>query len=165
MQYKVPQDVQREDTIIGPITLKQLGILGAGGAVAYVIYVSLVKVYYWQVWLPPVVIVAGITLAFAFLKVHSLPFHKFLMNFIEYHILPKQRVWIQGTGMPFISSFDRQKKAKKEEKPKIEEKKQKSLEELTSIVDTHGKSEVKTGEMTKEDKKEELNKIINQNYK
>ncbi len=156
MQYKVPQDVQREDTIIGPITLKQMGILGAGGAVAYVIYVSLVKAYFWQVWLPPVVIVAGITLAFAFLKIHSLPFHKFLMNFIEYQILPRQRIWIQGTGAPFISSFDQHKEVKKKEEPKIVEKKQKSLEELTNIVDTHGRSEAK---------KEGLNNIINQNYK
>ena len=149
MQYKVPQDVQREDTIIGPVTLKQMGILGGGGAVAYVIYISLVKTYFWQVWLPPVVIVTGITLAFAFLKIHSLPFHKFLMNFIEYHILPKQRVWIQGTATPFISSFDQTKEVKKDKKPKLEKKKQKSVEELTSIVDTHG----------------ELKKIINQNYK
>lgn len=148
MQYKVPQDVQREDTIIGPITLKQLAILGGGGAVAYVIYVSLVKIYFWQIWLPPVVIVAGITLAFAFLKIHSLPFYKFLMNFTEYHILPRQRIWIQGTATPFISSFDQTKEVKKEKKPKVEEIKQKSLEELTSIVDTHGES-----------------KIINQNYK
>ncbi|MFH1534157.1 MAG: PrgI family protein [Nitrospirota bacterium] len=141
MQYKVPQDVQREDTIIGPITLKQLAILGGGGAVAYVIYVSLVKTYFWQIWLPPVVIVAGITLAFAFLKIHSLPFHKFLMNFIEYHILPRQRIWIQGTATPFVSSFDQTKEVKKE-KPKVAEIKQKSLEELTNIVDTHGESKI-----------------------
>ena len=43
MQYKVPQDVQREDTIIGPLTLKQLGILGVGGGIAYGIYISLGK--------------------------------------------------------------------------------------------------------------------------
>lgn len=156
MQYKVPQDVQREDTIIGPITLKQLAILGGGGAVAYVIYVSLVKVYFWQVWLPPVVIVMGITLAFAFLKIHSLPFHKFLMNLIEYQVLPRQRIWIQGTATPFISSFDQHKEKKVEKPKKVEEKKQRSVEELTNIVDTHGKSE---------SKKEGLNKIINQNYK
>jgi len=159
MQYKVPQDVQREDTIIGPITLKQLAMLGGGGGVAYVIYVSLVKTYYWQVWLPPVVIVAAITVAFAFLKIHSLPFHKFLMNFIEYNLLPKQRIWIEGIATPFISSLQDKKDKKKQitRKPK---KKQKSLKELTNILDTHGESEI-----TKEDKKEKLNEIINQNYK
>ena len=35
MQYKIPQNVQIEDKIVGPLTLKQLGILGFGGATAY----------------------------------------------------------------------------------------------------------------------------------
>lgn len=159
MQYKVPQDVQREDTIIGPITLKQLAILGGGGALTYVIYVSLAKTYFWQVWLPPVIIVGAITAAFAFLKIHDLPFHKFLMNFIEYNILPKQRIWIQGTATPFMSVMD-VKEVKKKKEPKLAEKKQKSIEELTNIVDTHGEAGVE-----KDEKKEKLNEIINQNYK
>ena len=84
MQFKVPQDVQREDTIIGPITLKQMVILGIGGGLAYGIYIGLSKSYFIEVWLPPVVIISGITLAFAFLKIHSLPFHIFLMNFLGF---------------------------------------------------------------------------------
>src|SRR3989338_11249649 len=105
MQFKVPQDVQREDTIIGPITLKQLAILGVGGGLAYATYVGLSATYFIEVWLPPTVIISGITLAFTFLKIHSLPFHEFLMNFLEYHLLPRQRSWIQGTGV-FIPPFD-----------------------------------------------------------
>ena len=138
MQYKVPQDVQREDTIIGPITLKQLVILGIGGFIAYAIYISLAKSYFIEIWLPPVAIISAITLAFAFLKIHSLPFHIFLMNFIEYKMLPKQRVWIQGTGYPFISPF--QEKPKEEMKDtKSEQKPKKSIEELSKILDSQPK--------------------------
>lgn len=155
MRFKVPQDVQREDTIIGPITLKQLGILGAGGGFAYAIYVSLAKTYFIEVWLPPVAIVVCVTLAFAFLKVHALKFHIFLMSFIQYHLLPKQRTWIQETGNPFISSFDHLKDKKKETKV-AEQKQTKSIEELSEVVDSYGKNITK---------KQELNKIINQNYK
>ncbi len=139
MQFKVPQDVQREDKIIGPLTLKQMGILGIGGGIAYGIYVSLATTYFIEIWLPPVAIVSIITLAFAFLKVHSLPFYIFLMNFIEFHLLAKKRVWIQGTGRPFISSFNKEKD-KTVEKPKEKKKiQEKSLKELTEILDTHGK--------------------------
>ena len=35
MRFKVPQDVQREDTIIGPITFKQLIIMIIGGGIGY----------------------------------------------------------------------------------------------------------------------------------
>ncbi len=160
MQYKVPQDVQREDTIIGPITLKQLGILGIGGTIVYAIYMSLAKTYFIEIWLPPVAIVSAITLAFAFLKIYDLPFHKFLMCFLEFNLLAKKRIWIQGTATPFISSLE-----EKKEEPKkadvVAQKKQKSLEELTHIVDTHGGE----SELSKEDKKAGLNEIINQNYK
>ncbi len=151
MQFKVPQDVQREDTIIGPVTLKQMGILGAGGGLAYVLYVILAKKYYIEIWLPPVLIVSGLTLAFAFLKIHSMKFHTFLMNFIEYHLLPRKRFWVLGSGNVFISSFE---KDKKDIKAKIEEKTikdKKTIEELSQIVDR--------------EKKEGLQKIINQNYK
>lgn len=159
MQYKVPQDVQREDTIIGPITLKQLGILGIGGFIVYAIYMSLAKAYFIEIWLPPVAIVAALTLAFAFLKIYDLPFHKFLMCFLEFNLLAKKRIWIQGTATPFISSFEDKKEEPKKEEV-VQQKKQKSLEELTHIVDTHGGSEI-----SKEDKKEGLKEIINQNYK
>lgn len=162
MQFKVPQDVQREDTIIGPITLKQLTILGVGGGTAYGIYISLSKTYFMEVWLPPVVVISAITLAFAFLKIHGLQFHIFLMNYIEYHLLARKRIWIQGAGYAFMPPLENNKKKNDKSKPtkKIEEK-QKSLEELTKVLDTHG-GEYQIEQM---EKKAGLEKIINQNYK
>jgi PrgI family protein len=140
LQYKVPQDVQREDTIIGPLTLKQLIMLGAGGGLAYVIYVSLAKAYYIEIWLPPVIIVSLITLAFTFLKVHSLPFHLFLMNLIEFRLLPKKRGWVQGAGNPFFSPFQSlSKKEKKVEKVAQKKTPEKGINELSSIVDQYSK--------------------------
>lgn len=139
MQYKVPQDVQREDTIIGPLTLKQMIILGAGGGLAYAIYVSLATTYYMEIWLPPVAIVVIITLAFAFLKIHNLPFYRFLMNFIEFHIMPKKRIWIQGTGTAFMSLLDRQKKEDAIQKEKIKNvETEENIEKLSKILDSHG---------------------------
>ena len=161
MRFKVPQDVQREDKIIGPLTLKQMGIVGIGGGFAYLIYVSLSKSYFMEIWLPPVAIVSAITLAFAFLKIHNLPFHIFIMHFIEYKLLPRQRIWIQGSGRPFISTLEKEKKQQSQNKPTdLKPKKQKSIAELTKVLDTHGKSE-----LTHEEKKEGLEKIVNQNYK
>lgn len=140
MQFKVPQDVQREDTIIGPLTLKQLGILGLGGGLAYAIYVSLAKTYFMEIWLPPVAIVGGLTLAIAFLKIHDLSFGYYIMYLVEYNLLPKKRTWIQGTGTPFISPLETV--SQKQEAPPQEElgKPKKSLNELATIVDSYGKN-------------------------
>lgn len=138
-QYKVPQDVQREDTIIGPLTLKQLGILGIGGGIAYGIYMALANSYPMAIWLPPVVIVVAITLAFAFLKIHSLDFLTFLMAYIEFNFIPKKRIWIQGGGYPFISPFETpyEEKKKKEMTQKMSAKIE-TLKELSHVLDTHG---------------------------
>jgi len=136
MQFKVPQDVQREDTIIGPITLRQLVILGVGGGICYWIYVSLAQTYFIEIWLPPVAVLGALTLAFAFLRVHELPFHAFLMSLLEYYLLPRKRVWIQGTARPFITPQQNKKVEKKTEEAPQKEKK--SIRELTSILDSHG---------------------------
>ncbi len=170
MQYKVPQNVQREDTIIGPVTLRQMIILGIGGGIAYATYISLAKTYFLEVWLPPVGIISALTLAIAFLKIHHMEFHVFLMNFIEYHLLPKKRIWLQGTGSPFISSLNTKKAKEKEAKVAVSDKNQRSLAELTTILDSHGKSGIAADdkeevELSPEAKKENLNQMIEQNYK
>lgn len=148
MRFKVPQNVQREDTIIGPLTLKQMAILGGGGGIAYGIFISLSKSYFIEIWLPPVLIVSLLTLAFAFLKIHSLAFHVFLMNFIEYHFLAKKRIWIQGSADAYPNLL--------EEKPKAttqttEVKAQPNIQKISEILDSGGK-------------KRELEKLIKQNY-
>ncbi len=136
MQFKVPQDVQREDQIIGPLTLRQLIIVAVGGGMAYMIYVQLSKTYYTEVWLPPVFIISALTVALAFLKIHGLPFHEFLMHFIEYKFLPKKRIWIQKTGNQYMPPEEKAMKKKKNEKQKeeVDHKKEKSIDDLVNIL-------------------------------
>lgn len=155
MQFKVPQDVQRKDTIVWSLTIQQLIICGIGGGIAYALYIQLSKTYFMEIWLPPVVIISAITLAFAFLKIHNLPFDEFLMHFIEYHILPRQRFWIQSTGTPFISPFDDSKNKVEKVVTKKDTKQKKTLAELTQVLDA---------ELSTQERKEGLKSLINQNY-
>ena len=139
MQYKVPQNVQREDQIIGPLTLRQLAIVGIGGGISYMIYIQLSKTYFAEIWLPPVFIVAALTIALAFLKIHGLPFYQFLMHLVEYKFLPKKRIWIQKTGNPYIPP--QMKKVTKQKISKIKEttNKEKSVQDLVSILNQENK--------------------------
>lgn len=132
MQYKVPQDVQREDTIIGSITFKQMGILAGGGGFAYMIYISLAKNYFLEIWLPPVALIIGITLAFAFLKIHSLTFTRYLICLIEYWVLPRKRIWIKGSGDTFESYLTKNEESakKQEEKTATIENKKENLKKI-----------------------------------
>lgn len=120
MQFKVPQNVQREDTIIGPITFKQLIILFGGGGLTYVIYSLLATKYFWEIWLWPVIIGTSLTLAFAFLKINERDFHVYLVNLLEHILIPKKRLWKQGSGETFVSPFSKLyvKKVKEKEPEK-----------------------------------------------
>jgi hypothetical protein len=148
MRFKVPQDVQRADQIIGPLTWKQLIILGAGGGICYAIYVTLAKTYFIEIWLPPIVIIGGLTLAIAFLKIHGLTFERWILSFIEYHMLPKKRIWKKGQAEPFVSYLQRKseedKKVKAAQSNKKEEKEKKSIKELSEVLDSYGGIDKKT---------------------
>lgn len=113
MQFKIPQNVQREDKIIFFLTLKQMIICAGGGTIAYAIYTALAKVYILSVSLIPTVIVVVITLAFAFLKVREIPFYKWLILLIEFYFLvPRKRIWRMGQADPLQSITTIKKKTK-----------------------------------------------------
>lgn len=139
MRFKVPQDVQRDDTILGPITLKQLGILGIGFMVDYAIYISLAKQYFIEVWILPIAIVTAFTIAFAFVKVHEMTFFRYLLSLIEYMTLDRKRSWKQGTGEIFESVLTVKQKSKEELKAeeKRDKDKEKDLKQLSALLDKH----------------------------
>ncbi|MBI5754867.1 PrgI family protein [Candidatus Peregrinibacteria bacterium] len=141
MQFKIPQDVQREDHIVGPLTLKQLIICGVGGAIGYSIYITLGKQYFMEIWLPPVIFVAGITIAFAFVKIHNLSFFKYLLMLILHFFLPRQKKWQKQTGDIFISAFAPEIKTKKNNFENIGKTSRKptsaDIENLSKLIDSH----------------------------
>lgn len=143
MQYKIPQNVRREDTIIGPLTLKQLVILGVGGGLTYAVYTLLARNYYIEVWLLPTVFLGLSTLAFAFLKFNGIPFHKWLFLGAEYVYNPKKRTYSMGAGDVYAATLFA--KVKEGEEKKTQEEMNKAerdrarlqkISEISKLVDT-----------------------------
>lgn len=139
MQFKVPQDVQREDRIVGPLTLRQLVICGIGFSIAYAIYTFLGRDYELITALIPVIIVGLITVVFAFIKPMDLVFERYILFFVESLILPGKRYWLKGTGDPsrlvYVPPVSTAKKIEKENMEKDVLKKKKSISELSNILD------------------------------
>lgn len=84
-QYQVPQFIDIEDRIIGPLTLKQFIYLAFAAALLFVFW-FLFKFYIWIIVALPVIALA---LAFAFLKINDRPFVYFFLAAIFYFIKPK----------------------------------------------------------------------------
>lgn len=143
MQFKVPQDVQREDTIVGPLTFKQLIICAIGGGLTYAIYTILTKGgHTWPVWIIPVLIGASLTISFAFVSVHDMTFMRYILSLFVFHFLPKQRVWVKGSAeVPaFYEETKVQKNTDEADKRTKQEETMKKLDSLVQILDKQGMS-------------------------
>lgn len=89
MQHQVPQFIEVEDKIFGPLTVKQFFYIAAGGASIFILYVFL------QLWLVILlgVPIGGFFVALAFLKVSGVPFIKVLNNAIGFAGANKLYLW------------------------------------------------------------------------
>lgn len=141
MQFKVPQNVQRADTIVGSLTFMQLIICAVGGGATYLWYSILSKDYTWPVWIIPVLVTASITISLAFVRIHELSFLQYAMSMFTYHYLPKKRIWIKGSA-DVITPLEDPKNNKIAEAEETKKEKQeatiKKLDSLVQILDSKG---------------------------
>jgi len=166
MQFKVPQDVQQADKIVGPLTLAQLIMSVIGFAIAYAIYTVLSRQGLpFIIWLPPVGFIAVLTVAFAFIKIANLPFYRYLALVIERFASPSKRVWVKGADNVSSDLAEVAKEKKKTDKDKKESdalaEKEKSLSNIKGIT---ANLDI-LSESGKEDKEKEVEEIeeINDN--
>jgi len=135
MQYKVPQKIDLEDKIIGPLTLKQFIYLLAGGMLDYLVFTA-TDSSLWGWFL--IFVISLLALAFAFVQVEEQPFSYLAANFLSYILRPKIRLWDKRSTIKTTIQF----KNKKKEEPLPLAKKpaevKSSLETLAQVIDTHG---------------------------
>ena len=89
MQYQVPQFIEIEDKIFGPLTLKQFLYTGGGAAIGFIFWTMAPKII--------AIVVGGPIVAFfmaaAFYKVNGRPFLVFIEGAIRYTLSSKLYVW------------------------------------------------------------------------
>ena len=88
-QFVVPQFIDVEDKILGPITTRQFAILMITALVMFIIYKIL---YIWYAVAIDVMLL-GMALVVAFVRINGQPFHYFLLNFVQTFRRPSVRVW------------------------------------------------------------------------
>jgi hypothetical protein len=89
MDYQVPQFIEVEDKIVGPLTLKQFIYVTGGAGLCIVFFVYLSKIFAILLSLP-VVALAG---SLAFYKVNGKPFVEFLEAGFNYYTRSKLFLW------------------------------------------------------------------------
>lgn len=145
MQFIVPQFIDVEDKILGPISVRQFILFLVGAALIYIDYELLYRIAgnFWF-FLVSSIILFGLTGVFAFLKVNGRPFHWFLLAIIVNVRDPKLRVWKKKIYEKEL----RRKKEKVEAAPAIPMKQgvtKSQLQKLALVVDTGGAFEEEEG--------------------
>ncbi len=79
MKFQVPQFIETETKLIGPFTLKQFLWIASGGAIIFLLFLTLNTFVFFVVAIP----VAAFFAALAFVKVNDTP----LMNYILYGVM------------------------------------------------------------------------------
>ncbi len=130
MQYQVPQFIEIEDKIFGPLTFKQFLYL-AGGAGASVLFFTLLPL-----WLAVIVSLPfiALALALAFYTINDRPFIDVLEHAISYYISGKLYLWKQRSELPQTQT-PAQATAAVPSVPKISESRLKELAWSLNIKD------------------------------
>ncbi len=134
-QFVVPQFLDVEDKILGPITARQFVIFIVMAIILAIMYRLLAFGYFIGFGL--IVLVFGLVLAF--LRVNGHPFHYFLLNVIQTLRRPSLRVWNKELNTADLNELA---KAAPEPPPPPKPKKEKlafsRLNELSLILNTGG---------------------------
>jgi hypothetical protein len=153
-QFTVPQFIDVEDKIIGPITTRQFVIMILGFILMAISY----AIFDFSLFVTASVFIFAISGTFSFAKINGRPFHFFILNLIQTLKRPRLRVWINVNDVNFEvegkeekDSFDQNMEIKNKKSPSLSR-----LNELSLIVDTKG-----TYKGEDKDDKIEINTIKN----
>lgn len=89
MQASVPQYIDVEDKIIGPLTLKQFLYFLAAGAVEMIYWFFFDFSLFILVTIPTL----AVAVAFVFVRINDRPFIYFVLAFLGFYLKPMIRVW------------------------------------------------------------------------
>lgn len=127
MQFKVPQFIDIEDTLFGPLTFKQFAYLAGGGGVIFVIY-KLLPLWIGIFFILPVGIITGLL---TFYKINNKPFAYYLQAGITYLFTNKLYIWKQR----LIKPTDKKEEEKKISAPLVPMISQSKLSDLAWGLD------------------------------
>ncbi len=133
----VPQFLEVESKVIGPITIRQFIELIIAGLIIFIFY----KLFDFSLFAVSGLAVLGITLVVAFVKINGQSFHYFILNFLATLKSPKLKVWRRSLSRKEV--FQKREKEQDQERNRSQNRTaprvtSSRLSELSLIVDTGG---------------------------
>lgn len=89
MQFQVPQFIDTEDKIVGPLSIRQFIYIVVAAGISIILYFT-VQAWLWMILSLPLLAFGA---AMAFIKINGRPFSKFLFAGLSYYWKPQTYVW------------------------------------------------------------------------
>ena len=136
-QFVVPQFIDVEDKIIGPITTRQF-IMGVVSALLIFLAYKFADT---TLFIIQAIIIFGIYVLVAFVKINGQRFHTFFLSVVRSLIRSNLRVWNKDFKLKAVKP--KKEKIDEKDKPPVKVQKarapKRSLSNLSLLVDTGGK--------------------------
>lgn len=134
-QFVVPQFIEVEDKIFGPITVRQFLILLSGGLTIFIAY----KLADFALFVFLLATIGGLSLIFAFVKVNGQTFHYFILNLFQTVRKPGLRMWAKQFEKDELNFWRKSGTEKVEKEEKLMKKAHPGrIRDLSLVVNTGG---------------------------
>lgn len=137
MQFKVPQFIDVEDKLFGPLTFKQFAYLGGGAGMVYIVFRFLPGFLAIIIGLPIVLF----SLALAFYKINGKPFIFIVNAWITYKLQNKLYLWKKSEPKKIEKKFNPESDDIKNFIPKLSNSKLKDLSWNLDVQDMNKPTE------------------------
>jgi len=143
MKFVVPQFIDVEDKVLGPLSVRQFVIILVGAGFIFILF----KIMTFILAVLSAVFVMAFVFVFAFIKINGRGFHYFLLSLLETFRSPQLKVWRKDVERYAVKSEVKPKTTTKKYQPKTKQPLTSTrLTELTLTVDTGGVFEAKENE-------------------
>lgn len=132
-QFTVPQFIDVENKIIGPLTVRQFMIILAAAVIIGISY----KLFDFTLFLLVGILTLILAALFSFVKVNGRPFHLFILNLFQTLRRPRLRIWNNRLTVTEVGEPTIEYKPAAPAAPKVY--KESRLAELALVVDTKGR--------------------------
>lgn len=116
MQFQVPQFIETEDKIVGPLSLRQFAYIATAGGLSFILFFA----FETWLWFILTIFLAALSFSLAFLRINGQPLVKVLLAAGRFFWRPQTFVW--------------QPERRREAKAEVEPQEQKPIFSLQEIM-------------------------------
>ncbi len=133
-QFVVPQFIDVEDKILGPITVRQFLILLVTGLILFIMF----KLFDFALFVVSGFFIGGFALVVAFVKINGQAFHYVLLNVGQTMRQPALRIWDKRYTKQELADFRKPFKPEEVEVVPVKAASPRHIRDLSLLVNTGG---------------------------